>query len=67
MVPKFVPAHIQTLNNNLDTDVLTNKVPQLNRRGRNVVNLNIPEYQVIEHIDGLYEAAVSLFCFHCFS
>ena len=63
MVPKHVPAHIHTLNNDLDVAVLTNKGPQLTRKGQNVVTLNIPDFHVIEHIDELYEEAVSFYFF----
>lgn len=55
---KSLPAHIQKLNNNIEVDVLTNKIPQLSVDGTKM-DLNITDYVVIDSIDDIFHRAVS--------
>ena len=59
---KNLPGHIKKLNNNIQTDILTNKVPLTNGDGE----LDLPDYTVIEKIDDLYFRAVCIFIFKTF-
>lgn len=55
---KKPPSHIKTLNNNIDTDILTNKVPFM-KDGKNLLSSSLINHTVIDEIDDLYLSAVS--------
>jgi len=55
--PKNVPEHLKNLNNDVQTDVLVNKVPQSNN-GECAINLSVKEYFIIEKIDDVFYKAV---------
>ena len=58
---KNLPSHIQRLNNNIEVDVLTNKVPQLSIDGTSM-KFNIPtDYVVIDKIDDIFYRAVNIY------
>jgi len=54
---KTTPPHIRNINNEIHTDVLVNKVPQLNN-GQCAVKLTVGEHLIIEKIDGAFYHAV---------
>lgn len=56
---KNLPNHIKTLNNGLQMDVLTNKIPPVKDNSRGLAS-TLPNYTVVEEIDDLYYGAVSL-------
>lgn len=57
VMQKVLPAHIKTLDNSIQTDILTNKVP-FTRDGDASLSSTLPNYTIIEEIDGLYNSAV---------
>lgn len=57
IMQKVLPAHIKTLNNSIQTDILTNKVP-FTKDGDVSLSSDLPNYTLIEEIDGLYSSAV---------
>ncbi len=58
-VQKNLPNHIKTLNNGIQMDVLTNKIPPVKDNSHGLAS-TLPNYTVIEEIDDLYCGAVSL-------
>lgn len=57
VMQKVLPAHIKTLDNSIQTDILTNKVP-FTRDGDASLSSTLPNYTIIEEIDGLYNSAI---------
>lgn len=57
VMQKVLPAHIKTLNNSIQVDVLTNKVP-FEKAGEGGLASTLPNYTLIENIDELYKSAV---------
>ncbi|KAI9557370.1 hypothetical protein GHT06_017198 [Daphnia sinensis] len=57
VMQKVLPAHIKTLDNSIQTDILTNKVP-FTKDGDASLSSTLPNYTIIEEIDGLYNSAV---------
>lgn len=59
MKPKKIPHHLKFIDNNVDSDVLVNKVPQ----EVTTENIELPPYTVIEGIDAKFNTAVMVFLF----
>ena len=57
IMQKVLPAHIKTLDNSIQIDVLTNKVPY-EKVGDGGLASTLPDYTLIENIDKLYRSAV---------
>ncbi|XP_046439355.1 piRNA biogenesis protein EXD1-like [Daphnia pulex] len=57
VMQKVLPAHIKTLNNSIQVDVLTNKVP-FEKAGEGGLASTLPNYTLIENIDELYKSAI---------
>ena len=56
MKPKRTPHHLQFIDNNVDSDVLVNKVPQ----EVTTKQIGLPPYTVVEGIDAKFKNAVNL-------
>jgi len=50
---KSIPKHIAQLDNDVETDVLVNKSPQL-KNGAVAINISVAEYLIIEKIDDMF-------------
>ena len=57
IMQKVLPAHIKTLDNSIQIDVLTNKVPY-EKVGDGGLASTLPDYTLIENIDELYRSVV---------
>lgn len=57
---KCLPPHLRILDNNIDLDILTNKMPQKRPNDRPFSFAIVP-YTVIENIDEFYQEMVSDF------
>jgi hypothetical protein len=52
----FIPSHLKHLDNNINTDILVNKVaPEVPPE----VMISLPEYSIIDSLDSSYYEAVS--------
>ena len=55
---KSIPKHIAQLDNDVETDVLVNKSPQL-KNGAVAINISVAEYLIIEKIDDMFYNVVN--------
>ena len=52
----YVPSHLKHMDNNINTDILVNKVAQ---EVPPEVKISLPEYSIIDSLDSSYYEAVS--------